>query len=288
MLRKVRIVLEMIKFEHTIFALPFAYLGAILGKLEIARAFPTWAEIGWITLAMVGARSAAMALNRLIDRHIDAKNPRTQGRAIPAGLLSLPFVCGFILLSFFLFFYAAFQLNRLAVQLLPLAVFLLVVYSYSKRGTWACHILLGIAVGFAPLGGWIATTGRIDGIALLLFATVALWIAGFDVIYACQDVEFDRKEGLHSIPARFGISRALQISSLMHLGTALGLLSLLMLTSLSVWYGVGVLITLLLLLVEHRMISAHDLSRLNTSFFTINGSLSLVLFIFTLVDVCHL
>jgi 4-hydroxybenzoate polyprenyltransferase len=287
-LRKIKIVLEMIKFEHTIFALPFAYLGAILGKLEISRALPTWAEMGWITLAMVGARSAAMALNRLIDRHIDAKNPRTHRRAIPAGLLSLPFVFGFILISFFLFFYAAFQLNALAVQLLPLAVFFLVVYSYSKRGTWACHILLGIAIGFAPLGGWIATTGRIDGIALLLFATVALWIAGFDVIYACQDVEFDRKEGLHSIPARFGIGRALQISSLMHLGTAIGLLSLLMLTSLSVWYGVGVLITLLLLLVEHGMISAHDLSRLNTSFFTINGSLSLVLFIFTLVDVFHL
>jgi 4-hydroxybenzoate polyprenyltransferase len=285
--RKIRIVLEMIKFEHTIFALPFAYLGAILGKLERYGELPTWVQIGWITLAMVGARSAAMALNRLIDCHIDAKNPRTQTRALPAGILSIPFVMGFILLACFILFYAAFQFNRLAVQLLPIAVFFLVVYSYTKRFTWACHLVLGVTIGFAPLGGWIAVTGEIDGISFLLWGTVALWIAGFDVIYACQDVAFDRQAGLHSIPVRFGVHRALKISSIMHIGTAIGLISLFMLPFLSMWYSVGVFITLLILVVEHRMISAHDLSRLNMSFFTLNGMLSVVLFIFTLMDVLH-
>lgn len=284
-LRKLQIVLEMIKFEHTIFVLPFAYIGMILGSLEVHGQLPTWAEVGWVTLAMVGARSAAMALNRLIDRHIDAKNPRTQNRAIPKGLVSVPFVWGFIVVSFVLLFIAAFQLNILAVYLLPVAVFILVFYSYTKRFTWTCHFFLGIATAAGPLGGWIAVTGQIDLIALILFFTVALWIAGFDVIYACQDVGFDQKESIHSIPARFGIKKALAISSWMHVGTAIGLISLLFLTQLQVWYGLGILIALGVLIYEHMIISHQDLSRLNTAFFTMNGILSMIVFIFTIIDV---
>lgn len=284
-LRKIQIVLEMIKFEHTIFALPFAYMGAILGSIEISGGLPTWAEISWITLAMIGARSAAMALNRVIDRHIDAKNPRTQNRAIPQKLVSASFVWGFVAISFLLLFYAAFQLNQLAVYLLPVAVFILVFYSYTKRFTWTCHFFLGMATAAGPLGGWIAVTGTIDPIAIILFLTVALWIGGFDVIYACQDVNFDQDEKVFSIPARFGVKRALQISSWMHVGTAIGLVSILFLTELRLWYGVGVLIALAILIYEHAIVSHDDLSRLNTAFFTMNGVLSMIVFIFTMIDV---
>jgi 4-hydroxybenzoate polyprenyltransferase len=283
--RKIAIVLEMIKFEHTVFALPFAYLGAVLGSLEVKGHLPSWAQIGWVTLAMVGARSAAMALNRLIDRHIDAKNPRTKNRAIPAGLVSVPFVWGFVAVSFIVLFFAAFQLNRLAVELLPVAVFFLWLYSYTKRFTWLCHVVLGIATGLGPLGGWVATTGEIDATSLVLFVTVALWIGGFDVIYACQDVEFDREERLYSIPARFGVRAALAISSWMHVGTAIGLIALLWLTSLGFWFGVGVVIALAILVYEHAIISADDLSRLNTAFFTMNGILSVIVFAFAMMDV---
>jgi 4-hydroxybenzoate polyprenyltransferase len=285
MLRKVKLVLDMIKFEHTVFALPFAYLGAVLGSLEVKGVYPTWSQIFWITLAMVGARSAAMALNRLIDRHIDAKNPRTANRHIPAGLISVQFAWGFVIVSFLLLFVAASQLNLLAVELLPVAVFFLVFYSYTKRFTWACHFVLGISTALGPLGGWVATTGQIDGKALILFATVALWIGGFDVIYACQDYEFDRKEGIYSIPARFGIKRALQISALMHVGTAIGLIALLWLTQLGIWFGIGVAVSLIILIYEHSIVSPNDLSRLNTAFFTMNGLLSVILFAFMLLDV---
>jgi 4-hydroxybenzoate polyprenyltransferase len=284
-LKKIGIVLEMIKFEHTIFALPFAYMGAVLGSLEVRGHLPTWAEIGWITLAMVGARSAAMALNRLIDRHIDAKNPRTANRAIPAGLVSVPFVWGFVIVSFALLFLAAFQLNMLATQLLPVAVFFLVFYSYTKRFTWTCHFFCGISSALGSLGGWVATTGEIDMLSLILFAAVALWIGGFDVIYACQDLDFDKKERIYSIPARFGIKRALLISALMHVGTAVGLIALLLLTHLGLWFGIGVVIALIILFYEHSIVSADDLSRLNTAFFTMNGILSVIVFVFTMIDV---
>jgi 4-hydroxybenzoate polyprenyltransferase len=285
LLRKIRLVLDMIKFEHSIFALPFAYLGAVLGSLEVNGHLPTWSQIGWITLAMVGARSAAMALNRIIDRHIDAKNPRTKNRHIPSGLVSVTFAWAFVVVSFVVLFFAAAQLNMLSVQLLPIAVFFLVFYSYTKRFTWACHFVLGITTALGPLGGWVATTGQIDLMSLILFATVALWIGGFDVIYACQDADYDRREGLYSIPARFGIKRALQISSWMHVGTAIGLIALLILADLHLWYGLGVLIAISILIYEHWIVSADDLSRLNTAFFTMNGVLSVIIFIFTLVDV---
>ena len=283
--RKIGIVLEMIKFEHTVFVLPFAYIGAVLGSLEIFGRLPTWEQIGWITLAMVGARSAAMALNRLIDRHIDAKNPRTKDRAIPKGLVSVPFVWGFVVISFLLLFFAALQLNRLAVYLTPVAVFILVFYSYTKRFTWLCHLFLGIATGAGPLGGWIGVTAQIDWIAILLFISVTFWIAGFDIIYACQDIEFDRKEQLHSIPVRFGIKKALWISSLLHVITAIGLIILLFVTQLQLWYAIGLVIALTILIYEHSIVSHNDLSRLNTAFFTMNGILSVILFIFTMVDV---
>jgi 4-hydroxybenzoate polyprenyltransferase len=285
MLKKLKLVLDMIKFEHSIFALPFAYLGSILGSLEVNGRFPTWMQILWITIAMVGARSAAMALNRIIDRHIDAKNPRTAERHIPKGLIPVSYAWGFVMVSFVVLFIAASQLNSLAVNLLPIAVFFLVFYSYTKRFTWACHFVLGVATGLGPLGGWIATTGQINLEGILLFLTVALWIGGFDVIYACQDVEFDRREGLHSIPVRFGVKRGLQISALMHLGTAIGLLALLWLTDLGIFFGLGVIVALIILIYEHSIVSHDDLSRLNTAFFTMNGVLSVIVFCFMLIDV---
>lgn len=284
-IKRVKLILEMIKFEHTVFALPFAYFGAVLGSLVVMDRLPSWGQIGWVTLAMVGARSAAMALNRLIDRHIDARNPRTANRAIPAGQISVRAVWWFVIVSFLVLFIAAYNLNRLAVQLFPLVVFVLVIYSYTKRFTWTCHLVLGAAIGLAPLGGWVATTGQIDGVALLLFATVALWTAGFDVIYACQDEGFDREEGLYSIPARFGLARALQMARWFHVGTTLGLLLLWLLTPLSGWFFVGVLVAAAILIYEHRIVSPDDLSRLNTAFFTMNGIMSVVVFLFAMVDV---
>ncbi len=284
MIKKIKVILEMIKFEHTIFALPFAYMGAILGSFDVNGTWPTWAQIGWITVAMVGARSAAMALNRLIDRFIDASNPRTATRAIPAGQISAQAVTIFIIVSFAVLFLAAYQLNRLAVYLLPLAVFILVLYSYTKRFTWACHLVLGVAIGLAPLGGWVGTTAQVDWHGIVLFLLVAAWTAGFDVIYACQDVDFDRKEGLHSIPVRFGIAGGLRISKLLHILAVIGLVALYYLTPVGYTYLLGVLLAIFILIYEHSLVSPNDLSKLNTAFFTMNGVLSVVIFTFTLLN----
>lgn len=285
MLNKLRIFLEMIKFEHTLFALPFAFMGAILGAVVVTDSLPTWAQIGWIVMAMVGARTAAMSLNRLIDRAIDKKNPRTSMRAIPAGLLSFGEVMIYIVISFGLLFWATANLNILAMELLPIAVFFLVIYSYTKRFTWLCHIILGITLGLAPLGGWVAITGSITLASLVFFATIVFWSAGFDIIYACQDIDFDRKEGLYSIPSRFGIANALWTARIFHMLTAVGLLGLFFLTHLSWWYLAGLIIAYFLLYKEHRLVSPNDLSKLNAAFFTMNGILSCVVFAFTLVDV---
>jgi 4-hydroxybenzoate polyprenyltransferase len=284
MISKLRVFLEMIKFEHTLFALPFAFVGAILGAVTMEKRLPEWSECGWILLAMVGARTAAMGLNRVIDKAIDGRNPRTAMRAIPTGLLKSKDVLIFIVISLILLFWAASQLNSLSLKLLPLAVFLLVFYSYTKRFTWACHIVLGLTIGLAPLGGWVAVTGSVTWTAIILYITVALWTAGFDVIYACQDVDFDRKEGLHSIPARFGISRALGIARMLHALTAAGFALLLILTDLSWWYFAGMVVAAVLLLYEHRMVKPNDLSKLNAAFFTMNGVLSAVIFVFTFID----
>jgi 4-hydroxybenzoate polyprenyltransferase len=284
-MNKLKIFLEMIKFEHTIFALPFAFMGAILGAISETDKLPSWAQIGWITLAMIGARTAAMALNRLIDAAIDGRNPRTAGRAIPAGLLSSKNVLFFTIVSFGVLFLATSQLSALSMKLLPIAVFLLVIYSYTKRFTWLCHVVLGLTTGLAPLGGWIAITGSFSLTAVVFYIAVAMWIAGFDLIYACQDVEFDRKNGLFSFPARFGIAASLIAARIFHLVTAIGLIALFYLAHLSWTYLIGIAIAYALLFYEHRLVSPNDLSKLNAAFFTMNGILSVVVFLFTFVDV---
>ncbi|MEY8746400.1 UbiA-like polyprenyltransferase [Paenibacillus tundrae] len=284
MFRKIRIFLEMIKIEHTLFALPFAFMGAILGSMLVNGMFPSWMQIFWVLLAMVGARSAAFGLNRIIDQTIDGKNPRTAMRAIPAGLLKNGEVIIFIIVSFVLLFWASSNLNVLSMQLLPIAVFMLVLYSYTKRFTWLCHIVLGMTIGLAPLGGWVAVTGSMDWTAIVLYVTIVFWTAGFDIIYACQDLEFDQGEGLHSIPSRFGLIKSLNIAKFFHIITAIGFLALLLMTDLSWWYGAGMLITYGILFYEHYIVSPNDMSRVQTAFFTMNSVLSLVVFTFTLID----
>ncbi len=284
MFRKAAVFLQMIKFEHTVFALPFAFMGALLGSVAINHVLPSWAQIGWVLMAMFGARSAAMGLNRLIDRVSDGKNPRTAGRAIPAGLLKIGEVVLFILVSFALLFWAAAELNPLAMKLLPIAVVMLVVYSYTKRFTWLCHVVLGLTIALAPLGGWAAVTGKVDATAWVLYLTIALWVAGFDVIYSCQDVEFDTKEGLNSIPVRFGVANSLRIAQVFHIISAIGYIGLLLMADLGWWYIAGMVIACLILFYEHYIVSPSDLSRLQTAFFTMNGVLSIVVFSFTLID----
>jgi len=285
LLKKIKIILDMIKFEHTIFALPFAYMGAILGNITQNNYLPSLIKIFWITLAMVGARSAAMSLNRLIDRYIDEKNPRTFNRAIPAKKIDIFEVIIFIVISFILLIFAAYKLNMLAVKLLPIAVLLLVIYSYTKRFTWLCHIVLGLAIGLAPLGGWIAVTGNVTISAIILFLTVTFWTAGFDVIYATQDIEFDRKEGLFSIPVKFGLKYSLYLAKVFHTITIIGLLLLYyLITQLTLIYLIGVFVAIIILYYEHKIISPDDLSRLDTAFFTMNGILSVIVFSFTFLD----
>ncbi|MEW8958744.1 MAG: UbiA-like polyprenyltransferase [Moorella sp. (in: firmicutes)] len=275
--RKLKIFLEMIKFEHTIFALPFAYLGAFLA----AGGRPTLAQLGWITLAMIGARTAAMSLNRLIDRHIDALNPRTADRALPRGLLSVAEVWLYTIISFALLFYAAARLNWLCVQLLPIAVFVLIVYSYTKRWTWACHLVLGLADSLAPVGAWVAVRAAVDLPAVVLGLGMGSWVAGFDIIYACQDYDFDRQYGIHSIPARFGKARALTIARILHAFAVLMLVLVGLLLDLSPTYFLGVILAAVILIYEHRLVSPEDLSRINIAFLNLNGYLSVLMFIFT-------
>nr|AAB41844.1 4-hydroxybenzoate octaprenyltransferase [Cytobacillus firmus] len=275
----------MIKFEHTVFALPFAYFGAMLGSFIVNETWPTLMQWVWITVAMVGARSAAMSLNRVIDEKIDKYNPRTADRAIPAGLISKIEVMFFIIISFAMLIYAAFQLNQLAVYLLPLAVFFLVIYSYTKRFTWACHLILGITIALAPLGGWVAVTGSVSFEAFVLFTAVALWTTGFDVIYATQDADYDRERGLYSIPSRFGIRKALILAKLFHVISFAAFFLLFLITPLSWLYLIGVIIAGLIMIYEHSLVSADDLSKVGVAFFTMNGILSLVMFIFTVGDV---
>lgn len=283
-LSKIKIFLNMIKFEHTIFALPFAYMGMILGSIEVLDRFPTWTEFVWITLAMVGARSAAMALNRLIDRVIDKLNPRTANRAIPAGKLNMKESIIFVIVSLAIFIFATLQLSDLAIKLLPIAVFMLVIYSYTKRFTWGCHFVLGAADALAPLGAWVAITNGITYSSIILFITVTFWIAGFDIIYATQDIDFDRKNGLKSIPVKFGLKNSLIIARVMHFLTIAGLIYLIFITSLSWWYLIGVVIANFILHYEHSIISPKDMSRLDTAFFTMNGVLSVIIFVFTFLD----
>jgi len=274
--RNIRTTLEMIKFEHTLFALPFAFLGAVIA----ARGIPTAWQITWIAVAMVGARSTAMAFNRIADREFDARNPRTMTRAIPAGTLSVGFVWGFTLISAAIFFAAAAMLNRLTLVLSPVALASVLLYSYTKRWTLFSHLVLGWCLGIAPTGAWIAVRGTIDTpVPLLLSLLVMLWTAGFDVLYACQDFDFDRREGLHSIPARLGISRSLWISRALHAGAFGALVALYFLTNLGILAVIGVIATGALLIYQHTLVRANDLSRLNAAFFTTNAFVSVILFL---------
>jgi 4-hydroxybenzoate polyprenyltransferase len=276
LLRNIRTTLEMIKIEHTLFALPFAFLGAVLA----ANGLPTPSQILWITLAMVGARSTAMAFNRIADRNYDALNPRTAARAIPAGLLSVGFVWAFTLVSAILFFVAAAMLNRLTLILAPVALASVLLYSFTKRWTLWSHLLLGWCLSIAPTGAWIAVRGALDSpVPLLLSLVVLLWTAGFDVLYACQDYDFDVKAGLHSIPKRFGIANSLLIARLFHAAAFSALVALYLTTHLGVFALVGVIATAVLLIYQHRLVKADDLSRLNAAFFTTNAFVSLILFV---------
>ena len=275
-LKNIRTTLEMIKIEHTLFALPFAFLGAVLA----ARGIPTAWQIMWITVAMVGARSTAMAFNRIADSDFDERNPRTKMRAIPAGTLSVGFVWGFTAVSAGIFFVAAAMLNRLTLFLSPVALISIVLYSYTKRWTLLSHLVLGWCLAMAPTGAWIAVRGTIDSaVPLLLSLLVMLWTAGFDVLYACQDFDFDRREGLYSVPARFGIARSLWISRALHAGAFAALVALYFLTNLGMPAIVGVIATGALLIYQHMLVRANDLSRLNAAFFTTNAFVSVILFV---------
>jgi len=279
-LHNLRVTLEMIKWEHSIFVLPFALCGAVLA----ANGLPSGHALAWIIVAMVTARSAAMAFNRLADASIDAANPRTQTRALPTGALSPAFVATFVVVSCALFVIAASQLNRLSFVLSPVALAILLLYSYTKRFTRWSHLVLGFAMGIAPSAAWIAVRGSLDPRILLLTAAVTFWGGGFDVLYACQDYEFDRQSGLHSIPRYCGIGKSLWIAR------AFLVVMLLLLICLIGGFGLGKLAILgvaavaLLLAYEHSLVSAHDLSKLNAAFFTMNGVISVVFFLFLGAD----
>jgi 4-hydroxybenzoate polyprenyltransferase len=274
-----RAFLEAIKFEHTIFALPFAYLGMVLA----ARGWPTWFQFLWITVAMVAARTTAMSANRLIDRHLDARNPRTAGRPLVQRRISAQTVTVFMLLSLAVLILAAWQLNDLCLMLLPLAVVCLVGYSYTKRFTWLSHWILGLTDGAAAAGAWAAVRASLDAPAFLLWFTVAVWIAGFDLIYACQDVGFDRAEGLESVPARFGVAVALRLAQICHVLTALGLAVVGWAMGLGLVYWPGWLVVVGLLVYEHSLVKPDDLSRVDVAFFNVNGYISVITFFSTLI-----
>jgi 4-hydroxybenzoate polyprenyltransferase len=278
--RRVRIVLGMIRFSHSVFALPFALIAMLLAQ----RGRPAWTTIAWIVAACVLARSAAMAFNRLADHRLDAQNPRTAGRALPAGLLSRRFVWGFTVLCCAGFVASAGMLNALCLALSPLALAILLGYSYAKRFTDAAHLILGLALAIAPVGAWIAVRGELAWTPLALGLGVLLWTAGFDVIYACQDYDFDRRASLHSLPKSLGVAKALSVSALLHLGAFGAFLGVYFLGRLG-WFYLGAVVAIgVLLVVEHLIVRPDDLSRLNTAFFTLNGVISVGLFLACCLD----
>ncbi|MFN0277410.1 MAG: UbiA-like polyprenyltransferase [Pyrinomonadaceae bacterium] len=271
---KLRTTLAMIKFEHTLFALPFAFLGAILA----ANGLPSLRQIVWITIAMVGARSAAMTFNRIIDRDIDAANPRTAMRELPAGKLSLPFAWAFLYVSIGVFLLASYSLNWLTFALSPIALVFVLGYSYAKRFTAFAHLLLGSALAISPSAAWIAVRGNLlDEIPLLLSLFVMIWTAGFDVLYACQDFEHDRRHGLRSIPARFGVKNALWIARLFHFQAFVVLILLYFVTEMHWLALVGVIKVGALFVYQHTLVKPNDLSRMNAAFFTTNATVSVIL-----------
>ena len=285
-IKRLRLTLEMIRFEHSVFALPFALTGALLAFREVGGfTVRGWWTILWIVMAMVGARSAAMAFNRLVDAEIDARNPRTKSRHIPAGLLSRTFCWGFTLASCALFFAAAWALNTLCFRLAPIALAVVLSYSYTKRFTHYSHVVLGFALGIAPAAAWIAVRGSLDPRILWLTAAVTFWTAGFDVIYSCQDYDFDTETELFSIPRVFGIAKALLIAKGLHVLMILSLLLLVWQLQLGALALTGVAAVTALLVYEHGLVKPDDLSRVNAAFFTMNGWVSVLFFVFWAADI---
>jgi len=278
---RLRTVLEMIKFEHSIFALPFALTGALLAaRYGQGLAWPSLRQIAWIIVAMVGARSAAMTINRIVDVNYDRENPRTSNRALATGALSLGFAWVFTFVSAAALVIAAWRLNRLALELSPVALAILFLYSYTKRFTMWSHVVLGFCLGMSPAAAWIAIAGSLDTRMLILCAAVTLWVGGFDVLYACQDVDFDRRSGLCSVPKRFGIGRALAIARGMHV-IMVALLAWLAASFRLPWPAwAGIVVIAALLAYEHSLVHANDLRRLNAAFFAVNGYISLLFLFF--------
>jgi 4-hydroxybenzoate polyprenyltransferase len=291
--KRLRLTLEMIKFEHSVFALPFALTGALLafreGTYETLatgqKAYPTAAKLLWIVVAMVAARSAAMAFNRLVDSSIDGRNPRTRMRHLPAGLLSRGFGWGFVVISSLVFVLAAGQLNRLCLRLAPVALAVVFIYSFTKRFTSLSHLVLGFSLGIAPAAAWIAVRGSLDPRILWLTAAVTCWTAGFDMIYACQDYDFDTAEGLWSVPRVLGIAGALGFARLLHLAMVVCLVALILSLHLGLLAFAGVAAVLALLVYEHSLVKPNDLSRVNAAFFTMNGYVSVLFFVFWAADI---
>ncbi len=280
MLNRIVLYLRMIKFSHSVFALPFAFTAALLAS----RGVPDLHTILWITVAMVSGRSAAMGLNRVIDREIDAKNPRTSQREIPSGKIKITEAWLFIIVSLGVFVYSAYRLNPLCLKLSPIAIAFFVVYPFTKRFTWLCHLVLGIAIAGAPLGAWIAVKGEISMEIFFLVLAVVFWLAGFDTLYALQDVEFDKRYGIYSIPQKFGIKKAIYISRVFHLLTWLLLLVTALVFKLGIIFYIGLGLVGALLFYEHRLVREDDLSKLDMAFFNMNGYISLTVFFFTFAD----
>jgi len=280
-LTKLKLFLKMVDFDHTLFGLPFAYLGAFLAVSGV----PTIHQLIWITIAMISARTAALCLNRLIDRKIDKANPRTAGWVLADGKLPVDKVWMLVFILFALLCYSAAQLNNLCLKLAPLAVIILWIYSYTKRFTWWCHLILGLAIGIGPVGAWFAITGTFDPEPFIIGMAVACWIAGFDTMYACQDIEFDRENNLYSIPARFGEKGALIFSAGFHLFTIIFLFITGLILNLGWWYYSGVIITGFILIYEHLIVRPGNLSRVNFASFKINHYVGLIIFTASLLDI---
>jgi 4-hydroxybenzoate polyprenyltransferase len=286
---RLRLTLDMIKFEHSVFALPFAMTGALLAFRESGfQVTDLWRTLLWIVVAMVGARSAAMAFNRLVDAEIDSRNPRTRMRHLPAGQLSRAFAWGFVIASSGVFFLAAWALNPLCLRLAPLALAIVFFYSFTKRFTTFAHLVLGFSLGIAPAAAWIAVRGELDPRILWLTAAVTFWTAGFDIIYSCQDYEFDCAEELFSVPRLLGVPAALWVSRALHVAMVVCLVSLVHALHLGALALAGVAAIVALLIYEHSLVKANDLSRVNAAFFTMNGYVSVLFFVFWAADIFFL
>lgn len=280
-MEKLKVFLSMIKVEHTLFAFPFALTGMILA----ANGLPSLWTILWICVAVLGARSGAMGFNRLVDASIDARNPRTAGRDIPAGRLSKQQASLYTLVSFVIYLFAAYMLNTLCFLLAPIPLFVFILYSYTKRFTFLCHIVLGVALALAPIGAWVAVTGSVSLPIVMLGLAVLLWVAGFDIVYACQDIDFDRKENLHSIPRYLGVSGSLNLARLFHVVAFAIFFAVKFMFGLGYIYLAGVILTGAFMFYQHSILRPNDLSKLDMAFFNLNAYISVSIFVFTAVDI---